>query len=41
MSVQTALLSLNRSALYYRPVAPRAAEVALKHRIDELFTAHP
>jgi putative transposase len=27
--------------LYYHAVAPSAAEVALKHRIDELYTAYP
>lgn len=36
---QTELLGLNRSGLYYRPLAPSAEEVALKHRIDELYTA--
>src|SRR5690349_8281443 len=35
------LLSLNRSSLYYRPVAPSADELALKRRIDELYTARP
>jgi putative transposase len=34
-------LGLNRSSLYYRPRPPSAEEVALKHRIDELYTAHP
>jgi putative transposase len=38
---QAALLGLARSGLYYRPVTPRAAEVAVKHRLDELYTAHP
>jgi putative transposase len=38
---QADLLGLNRSTLYYRPVPPSAAEVALKHRIDEIYTAHP
>jgi putative transposase len=32
---------LNRSGLYYQPVAPSPEEVALKHRIDEIYTAHP
>ncbi|MGH2410832.1 MAG: IS3 family transposase, partial [Chloroflexota bacterium] len=39
--VQADLLGLNRSTLYYQPVPPSAEEVALKHRIDELYTAHP
>jgi putative transposase len=38
---QAALLEVNRSTLYYRPVPPAAAEIALKHRIDELYTATP
>ena len=41
LTTQTALLSLNRSSLYYRPVAPSPQEVALKHRIDEIFTERP
>jgi putative transposase len=41
LRVQAALLGLSRSSLYYRPRAPGAAEVALKHRIDELYTAYP
>ncbi len=38
---QAELLSLNRSGLYYRPLAPSAEEIALKHRIDELYTLRP
>jgi putative transposase len=41
LKIQAELLSLNRSSLYYRPLAPPPEEVALKHRIDELYTAHP
>ena len=41
VKTQAELLSLNRSGLYYQPVPPSAEEVALKHRIDELYTAHP
>jgi putative transposase len=41
LSVQAELLGLNRSSLYYRPVQPSPEEIALKHRIDELYTAHP
>jgi putative transposase len=41
LSVQAELLGVSRSSLSYRPVAPSAAEIALKHRIDEIFTAHP
>jgi len=42
VTAQAELLGLNRTHLYYRPVAARsAATVALRHRIDELYTAHP
>jgi putative transposase len=41
VSTQAELLSLNRSGLYYQPVPPSAEEVALKHRIDELYTQWP
>jgi putative transposase len=41
ISTQAHLLGLNRSGLYYQPVPPSAHEVALKHRIDEMYTAHP
>lgn len=41
LSVQAELLSLSRSSLYYQPVAPSAEEVALKHRIDAIYTAYP
>jgi putative transposase len=35
------LLGLNRSSLYYQPLPPSPAELALKRRIDEIYTAHP
>jgi putative transposase len=35
------LLSISRRSLYYQPLPPPAQEVAIKHRIDELYTAHP
>ena len=38
---QAELLSLSRASLYYQPVSPSAEEIAIKHRIDELYTAHP
>ena len=41
VSTQAELLSLNRTGLYYQPVPPSAEEVACKHRIDEIYTAHP
>jgi len=41
LKTQAELLSLSRASLYYQPVLPSAEEVAIKHRIDELYTAHP
>jgi len=41
LTVQADLLSLSRSSLYYQPVVPSAEEVALKHRIDAIYTAYP
>lgn len=41
LSVQAQLLGVSRTSLYYQPVAPSAGEVALKHRIDEIYTAGP
>ena len=39
--MQADLLSLSRSSLYYQPRPPSAAEVQLKHRIDEIYTQWP
>ena len=38
---QADLLSLNRSGLYYVPRGVSPEEVAMKHRIDELYTKWP
>ncbi len=38
---QCDLLSLNRSGLYYQPLPVSAEELALRRRLDELYTAHP
>lgn len=38
---QAELLGVSRSSLYYRPVRPSPEEVAIKHRIDELYTQYP
>jgi putative transposase len=38
---QAALLSVSRSSLYYHPREPSAEEIAIKHRIDELYTQSP
>ena len=41
LSEQANLLSISRASLYYVPRPPAAREVAIKHRIDELFTDDP
>ena len=38
---QAELLGLSRSSLYYKPRQPSAEEVAIKHRIDEIYTRYP
>jgi putative transposase len=41
LTTQADLLSVSRRCLYYQPLDPPPEEVAIKHRIDELYTAHP
>jgi putative transposase len=41
LRTQADLLSLSRASLYYRPRSPSTEEVALKHRIDALYTRYP
>jgi Transposase and inactivated derivatives len=41
IATQAKLLSLNRTGLYYQPAPPPAEEIAIKHRIDEIYTACP
>ncbi len=41
LKAQCELLSLNRTSVYYQAIPPSPEEVALKHQIDELYTAHP
>jgi putative transposase len=41
VKVQAELLSLSRTSLYYQPKDPPAEEIALKHRIDEIYTDYP
>ncbi len=41
LTIQSALLGVSRSSLYYQPREPSAEEIAIKHRIDELYTQHP
>jgi putative transposase len=38
---QAELLSISRSSLYYQPISPSAEEIAIKHRLDELYTHYP
>lgn len=38
---QAELLSLSRASLYYQAVPPSVEEIAIKRRIDELYTAQP
>jgi putative transposase len=41
LCVQAQLLSVSRSSLYYQPVPPSQREIALKHRIDGIYTDRP
>lgn len=41
VQLQAELLRISRSSLYYQPVGPSAKEIAIKHRIDELYTKYP
>jgi len=41
LTAQADLLDISRSSLYYRPVPPSPEEMAVKHRIDELYTEYP
>ena len=39
--VQADLLSVSRAGLYYWPMSPSSEELAVKQRIDEIYTAWP
>lgn len=41
LTTQAALLSLNRTSVYYQPRPPSADELYIQRRIDEIYTAHP
>jgi len=41
LKVQAELLGLSYSSLFYKRVPPSARELAIKRRIDEIYTAHP
>ena len=41
LAEQAELLSISRSSLYYEPVGPSEQEIAVKRRIDEIYTKYP
>ena len=41
LTQQADLLSVSRSSLYSQPREPSAEEIAIKHRIDEIYTQSP
>ncbi len=41
LKMQAELLGISRSSLYYFPLPPSPEEVAIKHRIDEIYTRWP
>ena len=41
LSLQARLLGVSRSSLYYQHRSPSAEAIALKHRIDEIYTQYP
>jgi len=41
LKVQAELLGISYSSLFYKPAPPSPRELAIKHRIDEHYTAHP
>jgi len=41
LTLQSELLSISRANLYYVPRPARTQEIAIKHRLDLLYTEHP
>jgi putative transposase len=41
LAIQTDLLSISRASLYYEPVGPSVQEIAIKRRMDEIYTKYP
>src|SRR5512134_3051729 len=41
LKIQADLLGVSYSSLFYEPVPPSARELAIKRRIDEIYTAYP
>jgi putative transposase len=41
LAKQAELLNISRSSLYYEPVGPSEQEIAIKRKIDEIYTKYP
>ena len=41
LTQQVELLNISRSSIYYQRKGPTTEEIAIKHRIDELYTQYP
>lgn len=41
LKIQAELLGISYSSLFYQPVPPSPRELAIKRRIDEVYSAHP
>ena len=41
LKAQAELLDISYSSLFYQPVPPSPREIAIKHRIDRIYTDHP
>lgn len=41
LTIQTELLSLNRTSLYYKPIPASEKEIQIKHVIDKIYTDNP
>lgn len=41
ISLQSTLLGLNRTGVYYKPVTPKEDDLMIKRQIDRIYTMHP
>lgn len=41
VSLQAELLDINRTSIYYRPIAPAENDLLIKASIDRVYMAHP
>lgn len=41
LTQQVEMLSISRASIYYQPKEPSLEEIAIKHRIDEIYTQYP